>query len=87
MWLEENTAFHFLYFLFKGNFKTQPVVVDYTLIVFDERATIWLLRAWPLACACAFAAFTCVYDTAMVYASLRANNATYAHAQGSDRTR
>ena len=30
-------------------------------------------------CACAFAAFTCVYDSIMVYASLRANNATYTH--------
>ena len=67
--------------------KTQPV---YTPIAFDERVFFWLQRAWSLPCACVLAcSIVCMCDCIMVIcnASLRANNATYAHAQGSDRTR
>ena len=37
-------------------------------------------------CVVVFAAFKCVYDSTMVYASLCTNNATFTHAQGSDWT-
>ena len=59
----------------------------YTPIAFDERVNFWLQLTRSLPCACAFAALYVCAIAELFYASLRANNATYAHAQGSDRTR
>ena len=59
----------------------------YTPIAFDEIVAFWLQRAGSLPCACSFAALHACAIALWLYASIRANNATYAHAQGSDRTR
>ena len=59
----------------------------YTPIAFDERVIFWLQRTGSLPCACVFAALHACAIAQWLYASLRANNATYAHTQGSDWTR
>ena len=59
-------------------------IAIYTPIAFDERVTFWLKRAGHL---CVFAALYACVIVQWLHASLRANNATYAHAQGSDRMR
>ena len=61
--------------------------MGYTPIAFDERVTFWLQHARSLPCVYVFAALYACGIAYWLYTRLRANNATYAHAQGSDRTR
>ena len=61
--------------------------VDYRLIAFNERVTLWLQRVRSLPCTCAYVAFlarTLAYNH---YVIAHAYNAANTHAQGSDPAR
>ena len=63
----------------------EPQALEYyTPIAFGERVTFWLQRARSLPCTCVFAALYACAIAWWLYASLRANYSTCAHAQGSN---
>ena len=63
------------------------VSMSYTPIAFDERVALWLQRRGTTLCL-RVCCIVCLYDCIMIIRKpICTNNATYAHAQGSDRTR
>ena len=74
-------------FLFSLSLKMQkPLNHYYTLIDFDERVNILASTRRVTALYVHVCGIACVCDCVMVICKPTPNNATYAHAQGSDRT-